>query len=78
LASPQSSVIKERSLLEERAKQIEEKYKGVDLLPRPHQWGGYEVDPVLIEFWQGRTSRLHDRILFVKDDKGWKVNRLAP
>jgi pyridoxamine 5'-phosphate oxidase len=77
-ASPQSSVIKERSLLEERAKQIEEKYKGVDKLPRPNQWGGYEVDPVLIEFWQGRTSRLHDRILFSKDDKGWKINRLAP
>ena len=77
-ASPQSSVIKERSILEARAKQIEEKFKGADKLPRPHQWGGYEVDPVMIEFWQGRTSRLHDRILFTKDGDVWKVNRLAP
>src|SRR5687768_6992354 len=78
-ASPQSSVIKERSILEERAKQIEEKYKDAEKLPRPNQWGGFEVDPILIEFWQGRPSRLHDRILFTKaDDGGWKVNRLAP
>ena len=77
-ASPQSSVIKERALLEERAKQIGEKFKGQEKLPRPHQWGGYEIDPILIEFWQGRPSRLHDRILFTKDGDGWKVNRLAP
>lgn len=77
-ASPQSSVIKGRSILEERAKQIEEKFKGQDKLPRPHQWGGFEIDPILIEFWQGRPSRLHDRILFTKDGDGWKVNRLAP
>ena len=77
-ASPQSSVINERSLLEERAKQIEEKYKGLDKLPRPHQWGGYEIDPVMIEFWQGRPSRLHDRILFTREDAGWRINRLAP
>jgi pyridoxamine 5'-phosphate oxidase len=77
-ASPQSSVINDRSLLEERAKQIEEKFKTLDKLPRPHQWGGYEIDPLSIEFWQGRPSRLHDRILFVKDENGWKVKRLAP
>jgi len=77
-ASPQSSVIKGRSILDERAKQIEEKFKGQDKLPRPHQWGGFEIDPILIEFWQGRPSRLHDRILFTKDESGWKVNRLAP
>ncbi len=77
-ASPQSSVINERSLLEERAKQIEEKFKGQEKLPRPHQWGGYEIDPLLIEFWQGRANRLHDRILFSKVDEGWVINRLAP
>ena len=77
-ASPQSSVIKDRSLLEERAEQIEEKFKGQDKLPRPHQWGGFEIDPILIEFWQGRPNRLHDRILFTKDESGWKINRLAP
>jgi len=77
-ASPQSSVINDRSLLEERAKQLEEKFKGQDKLPRPHQWGGFEIDPVMIEFWQGRPNRLHDRILFTKDEGGWKMNRLAP
>ncbi len=77
-ASPQSSVISDRSLLEERAKQIEAKYKGQELLPKPNQWGGYEIDPLMIEFWQGRPSRLHDRILYTKDESEWKINRLAP
>lgn len=77
-ASPQSSVISDRSLLEERAKQIEAKYKGEEVLPRPNQWGGYEINPLMIEFWQGRPSRLHDRILYTKDDGAWKINRLAP
>jgi pyridoxamine 5'-phosphate oxidase len=77
-ASPQSTIINERTLLEERAKQIEEKFKGQDKLPRPHQWGGYEIDPLIIEFWQGRQNRLHDRILYTKADGGWKINRLAP
>lgn len=77
-ASPQSSVISDRSLLEERAKQIEAKYTGEESLPKPNQWGGYEIDPLMIEFWQGRPSRLHDRILYTKDESGWKINRLAP
>lgn len=77
-ASPQSSIINDRSLLEERAKQLEDKFKGQEKLPRPKQWGGYEVAPMLIEFWQGRASRLHDRIVFTKVDDVWKVNRLAP
>jgi pyridoxamine 5'-phosphate oxidase len=77
-ASPQSTLISDRSLLEERAKQIEAKFKGQDVLPKPNQWGGYEIDPLMIEFWQGRQSRLHDRILYTKDDGVWKINRLAP
>jgi pyridoxamine 5'-phosphate oxidase len=77
-ASPQSSVISDRALLEERAKQIEVKYKGEEILPKPNQWGGYEIDPLMIEFWQGRPSRLHDRILYTKDEGTWKINRLAP
>jgi pyridoxamine 5'-phosphate oxidase len=77
-ASPQSSVISDRALLEERAKQIEAKYKGEEILPKPNQWGGYEIDPLMVEFWQGRPSRLHDRILYTKDESGWKINRLAP
>lgn len=77
-ASPQSSVIGDRSLLEERTKQIEEKFKGLDVLPKPNQWGGYEIEPLLIEFWQGRSNRLHDRLLYNNIDGSWTINRLAP
>lgn len=77
-ASPQSTLISDRSILEERVKKLEDKFKGQDVLPKPNQWGGYEIDPLMIEFWQGRPSRLHDRILYTKDDGVWKINRLAP
>jgi pyridoxamine 5'-phosphate oxidase len=77
-ASPQSSMINDRSILEERVKQMEEKFKGLEKLPKPHQWGGFEIDPLMIEFWQGRPSRLHDRILFTKVDGVWRIDRLAP
>jgi pyridoxamine 5'-phosphate oxidase len=77
-SSPQSSIIKDRHILEERVSQIEKKFEGQPLLPRPQQWGGYRIKPLLIEFWQGRTSRLHDRIQFTWIDDAWKINRLAP
>lgn len=77
-ASPQSALIKERSILEERVVQIEKKYKDLKVLPRPKQWGGYGVTPFKIEFWQGRPSRLHDRIVYTLVDAKWKINRLAP
>jgi pyridoxamine 5'-phosphate oxidase len=77
-SSPQSAVIKDRQILEERVKQMEKKFEGKELLPRPNQWGGYEVEPLLFEFWQGRASRLHDRIEYVKVDGVWKIHRLAP
>jgi pyridoxamine 5'-phosphate oxidase len=66
------------TILEERVKQIEKKFEGHEIVPKPHQWGGFEVDPLLIEFWQGRPSRLHDRIQFNKVDGVWKIYRLAP
>ena len=77
-ASPQSTMIKDRSLLENRAIQIEKKFEGLDVLPKPYQWGGYQVDPLMIEFWQGRPSRLHDRIQYTKVNNAWKIHRLAP
>jgi pyridoxamine 5'-phosphate oxidase len=77
-ASPQSSVISDRSLLEERVKELEKKFKDQELIPKPHQWGGFAVDPFEIEFWQGRPSRLHDRIAFYKTEDIWNINRLAP
>ena len=77
-ASPQSTVIKDRSILEERYRQIEQKYLNEAALPKPHQWGGYGVDPFVIEFWQGRSSRMHDRIEYTKVDGSWRIHRLAP
>jgi pyridoxamine 5'-phosphate oxidase len=77
-ASPQSSIIKDRSILDARAEQMEKKFEGQQVLPKPHQWGGYAVDPFLLEFWQGRPSRLHDRIEYTKVDGVWKIHRLAP
>lgn len=76
--SPQSSVIASRQILEERYKTIEKQYAGQDVIKRPTQWGGYLVKPFLIEFWQGRPSRLHDRIQYTLVDGNWKVSRLAP
>lgn len=77
-SSPQSTIINDRKILEERALQIEQKFADKKVLPKPHQWGGFQIDPLLIEFWQGRENRLHDRIEYVKVDGAWKIYRLAP
>ncbi len=76
--SPQSTPISSRQLLEERQQMLEKKFQGQEKLPKPEQWGGYHVAPFLIEFWQGRPSRLHDRIVYTLEDKEWKISRLAP
>lgn len=76
-ASPQSSVIESRSSLEEKVKELTLKYKDTEI-PRPAHWGGYIVEPTHIEFWQGRSSRLHDRISYDLTEGGWTINRLAP
>lgn len=77
-ASPQSTLIKNRTILEERVKQIEDRFKDLTVLPRPKQWGGYGVTPLEVEFWQGRPSRLHDRIVYTQIENKWRINRLAP
>ena len=77
-ASPQSSIIENRTILEERVKQIEKRFEGNKVLPRPHQWGGYAVEPHMIEFWQGRENRLHDRLEYMRVEGSWKIHRLAP
>jgi pyridoxamine 5'-phosphate oxidase len=77
-SSPQSSIIDNREILEERVKQIQKRFEGKEALPKPHQWGGYEVDQTMIEFWQGRASRLHDRVEYVKHENEWRIHRLAP
>jgi pyridoxamine 5'-phosphate oxidase len=75
-ASPQSEAIPNREFLEE----AEERFKSEfgDTPPRPEHWGGYRLRPTEIEFWQGRPSRLHDRIHYKLDGSHWKISRLAP
>jgi pyridoxamine 5'-phosphate oxidase len=78
-ASPQSSPLADRSVLEKRLKELNEKYGDFDTLPRPEHWGGYLLRPSLIEFWQGRASRLHDRIQYTRrTSEDWDRIRLAP
>ena len=79
-ASPQSSEIPDRSILEKNVEALKEKYVDQEKLPCPPHWGGYIVKPRLIEFWQGRSSRLHDRICYtLTDDRSsWTIKRLAP
>lgn len=75
--SPQSQVIESREWLDEEFLKKENELKGK--LQRPPHWGGYVVRPVIIEFWQGRPNRLHDRIQYtLQDDGSWKIERLAP
>lgn len=75
--SPQSTVISGREFLEERERQFEQKFENIEI-PRPPHWGGYSVKPTMMEFWQGRPGRLHDRILYTKEGKAWRMQRLAP
>jgi pyridoxamine 5'-phosphate oxidase len=75
--SPQSEVIESRKLLEENVERYSKEFASGDI-PRPPHWGGYRVVPSVIEFWQGRPSRLHDRIQYVLRDGDWRVQRLAP
>lgn len=75
-ASQQSEILASREELENRVKYYTDKFP-TDV-PRPLHWGGYMVNPIAIEFWQGRPSRLHDRILYTKQEESWKIQRLNP
>jgi pyridoxamine 5'-phosphate oxidase len=75
--SHQSQVIGSRKQLEERVPELESRFPGDDV-PLPPYWGGFRVAPTAVEFWQGRTSRLHDRIRYVRDGDRWRVERLSP
>ena len=77
-ASAQSSIISGREVLDHEMKAMEQKYSGAEA-PRPPNWGGFRIVPELVEFWQGRRSRLHDRIRYRREGTGaWVIERLAP
>lgn len=78
-ASPQSDAVEDREYLHARFAAETDRFSGVEHIPRPPHWGGYRVRPSLIEFWQGRPGRLHDRICFERvDETTWATQRLAP
>lgn len=77
LASPQSKVLDSRESLEQKVQELTKAYEGKEI-PHPLHWGGYLIEPSYIEFWQGRPSRLHDRIVYQMVDGSWIINRLAP
>ncbi|UEG50592.1 pyridoxamine 5'-phosphate oxidase [Ferruginibacter lapsinanis] len=77
-SSPQSTPIHDRSVIEDNVLKFQAQFKD-KAIPRPPHWGGYKVIPELVEFWQGRPSRLHDRILYtLQNEESWKIERLAP
>ena len=77
-ASEQSSVIVDRAVLEARVRVVESQYPDGAAVPLPPHWGGYRVEPTQVEFWQGRQSRLHDRIRYRRAADGWTMERLSP
>ena len=77
IVSPQSSIIPNRSILENQLHSLEQQH--ILEVQRPIHWGGYCVEPISVEFWQGRPNRLHDRIRYtIQDDLSWSIDRLAP
>ncbi len=79
-ASPQSQPLTDRKLLEENTKKLEAQYADIAALPLPTNWGGFRLLPEKIEFWQGRRSRLHDRLVYKRESAAqqWSIVRLAP
>lgn len=76
-ASPQSQVITSRRQLLDELSAVQERF-GTGAVPPPPHWGGYRIEPVAVEFWQGRPDRLHDRLRFRRDGDAWLLERLAP
>ena len=77
-ASEQSTELSSRQELDVKFKELANKFAQEKVIPTPPYWGGYIVDPISIEFWQGRYSRLHDRIRYVRENNNWQIKRLNP
>ena len=78
VVSNQSTELPSREPLEARLAELERTYANTDDVPMPESWGGYRVQPHFLEFWQGRTNRLHDRIVYRLKAGVWQLGRLAP
>jgi pyridoxamine 5'-phosphate oxidase len=77
--SPQSQPIENRAFLEQKFLEVQQQYVNLPTIPKPEHWGGYALVPDYIEFWQGRQSRLHDRVAYtLQAGKAWEIGRLAP
>jgi pyridoxamine 5'-phosphate oxidase len=77
-ASEQSKPIESRDALEKQFADAEQRFEGDGEVPRPPHWGGYRIVPSRIEFWKGRSNRMHDRIVYLRTPDGWTVERLQP
>jgi pyridoxamine 5'-phosphate oxidase len=76
-ASPQSEPLQDREALDDRVREVTERFAGTEV-PRPEFWGGYILRPERIEFWQGQAARLHDRFVYIREGEDWSIQRLAP
>lgn len=77
-ASPQSETIPNRDYLEKAFEDYQKKFPDSEIIPRPESWGGYLIKPLKFEFWQGGLRRLHDRIVYTRENESWSSKRLAP
>jgi pyridoxamine 5'-phosphate oxidase len=77
-ASPQSAVVSGRSSLDSALANVRRQFAAVDKIPVPPHWGGWRIRPEIVEFWQGRSNRMHDRLRFKLTRDGWKIERLGP
>jgi pyridoxamine 5'-phosphate oxidase len=77
-ASPQSETVGSRAELEAALAEAERRFAGEEQIPLPPHWGGWRIEPQIVEFWQGRLNRMHDRLAYVRGDGGWNIRRLAP
>jgi pyridoxamine 5'-phosphate oxidase len=71
-------VVDGRRALDNALHGIERRFADVERIPAPPHWGGWRIRPDLVEFWQGREDRMHDRLRYVRNDDGWQIQRVAP